>query len=384
MTDRPVRVGIIGLGLIAQSVHLQSLHTLRELFEVVHVCDISRTLVEQVADEWGSGDGTPVSRSLDARDVLADPRVDAVMILTPGSHAYLSGLALEAGKHVFAEKPFSLTAREARELHAAAAEAGRVLQVGYMKMYDRIIARARTELATIGIPRVVRVTVQHPADDPQYDHHRYLRYRDADLSLIAASSAYEEERLAEALGAANEPWTSIYNDVLMGSTVHEMAVLRALFGELPLDFAYAQIGDHAAGERLAEPPQIQALGTLGGMQLSLSWNWLPDYAEYGEEIAVFGSAGRLSIRMPGPYLRDHRSTLVVERMSGTERETTRLVGDHRTAFVRELMAFHAAITAGADVVSTAAGAAWDAEALQGLSRALAARDGSALGGEASR
>src|SRR5437868_7801436 len=149
-----MRLGVIGLGLIAQAVHLQNLQSLRELYELVHVCDLSPTLAAQVAAEYGG----PVRHSTDPADVLADPEVEAVLLLTPGTHADLTRRALLAGKHVLAEKPFAPTAEEALELDALAAHLDLVLQVAYMKMYDPIMARAAAELAGIGTPRVVRVT----------------------------------------------------------------------------------------------------------------------------------------------------------------------------------------------------------------------------------
>ncbi|GAA3466034.1 Gfo/Idh/MocA family protein [Nonomuraea roseola] len=363
--ESPMRLGVIGLGLIAQAVHLQNLQTLREKYQVTHVCDLSATLAAQVAAEYGG----PVRHSTDAAEVLADPEVDAVLILTPGTHAYLTRRALEAGKHVLAEKPFAHTTAECLELDALAAAKGLVLQVAYMKMYDPIMARARAELAGLGALRLVRVTVLHPDDDPQFAHQRHLRYGDVDPAAVDTS--YERAKAAEAVGDLGEPYVSIYTNVLQGSVVHELSVLRALFGEQPLTIAHAQAAGLKPGVKLEEPPQLQALGTLGDAQLSLSWNWLPDFPDYGEEIAVFGSAGRLYLSMPGPYLRDARAELVVESVQGGERATTRLVSDHRTGFVHELLAFHASVTEGAPVLSTATGAAYDTAALQQIARSLA-------------
>ncbi|SDR27329.1 Gfo/Idh/MocA family protein [Thermostaphylospora chromogena] len=373
-----MRLGIVGLGLIAQAVHLPNLRDLRETHEVVHVCDLSATLAARVAAEHGG----PVRHSRDAREVFADPAVDAVLLLTPGDHADLARAALAAGKHVLAEKPLALTVAEARELDELAADRNLVLQVGYMKMYDPIIPRARSELAAVGTPRLVRITVLHPADAPQFAHVRLLRADDADPVAVAAAAARRRERAAAALGDVGEPFCSLYTDVLHGSVVHELSLLRALFGEPPLTFAHAQIGPGVRpGTALPEPPQLQALGMLGDCQLSLSWNWLPGHPEYVEEIAVFGTEGRLYLRMPGPYLRDARAELVVESVRGGERATTRLVSEHRTGFTHELLAFHASVTEGAPVLSTAAGAAYDTAALQRLTSLLAAAYGVQTRGE---
>lgn len=363
---RPVRIGVVGLGLIAQAVHLQSLHTLRERLPVTYVCDLSPTLAGQVAHEWGVPRHTT-----DVEDVLASPDVDAVLLLTPGTHAEHAYRALRAGKHVLAEKPLAHTVRECRELAALADEAGLVLQVGYMKMYDPAVARARAELPGIGVPRVARVTVLHPADEPQAAHQRQLRHPDGDRAAVAAAAAYERARLDEALGGLADPYRTLYDEVLNGSVCHELSLVRAVLGEQPLRWTHAQLGTATAGARLAEPPQLLAVGTFGECQLVLSWNWLPDYPEYEEELAVFGSAGRLRLALPGPYLRDHRAALTVERLHGDERAATTFRADHGTGFTRELEAFHRAVASGAPVLSTAAGAAYDTDALQRLAHVLA-------------
>lgn len=383
MTETPrVRLGVIGLGLIAQAVHLQNLNTLRELFDVTHLCDLSPSLAATVGAEWGLSNGVAPRLSSDTAELFADPNVDAVLILTPGTHAFLTRQALAAGKHVLAEKPFSHTIAETVELTALAEANERVLQVAYMKFFDPIMARARAEIERIGTVRLVRVTVMHPDDDPQYAHQRYQRFADADISKIADAIAYEDERLTDAVGEVEEPFRSIYSDVFQGSTVHEMAVLRALFGEPEFAIDYAQLGEVTLGQKLTAPPQMQAIGTLGDTQLIVSWNWLPDYPEYGEEITILGSAGRITLRMPGPYLRDARAELVVESNSGDERSTNRIVSEFRTGFVHELIAFHDSITTGAPVLSTAAGAGWDNAGLQAITAALAARYGATIGGEA--
>ncbi len=65
-------------------------------------------------------------------EVLADPDVEAVLIATPHStHADLVVQAAAAGKHVFCDKPFTLTVAEAKRATKAAAAAGVILQVGH-------------------------------------------------------------------------------------------------------------------------------------------------------------------------------------------------------------------------------------------------------------
>jgi predicted dehydrogenase len=373
--EQPIRLGVVGLGLIWQAVHLPNLRALRDRFELTRVCDLSPSLARSMAAELP---GT-VAWSTDWRAVCDDPDVDAIMFLTPGDHAPQVLGALLAGKHVLVEKPLCVTVREARDLERAAASAGRVLQVSYMKMYDPIIEQAREALASVGARRIVRITVLHPADALQYDHVALRRPDDVDLAVIAADGAYALERTGEALGNAPLPLRLLYWNSLLASVSHELALLRALGIALPQRFEAARAWPFRLDEPATEPPSLYGVADLGdGSVLQLSWAWLPDYPEYAEEVAVFGTEGRLRLEMPGPYLPAHRASLHLERVANGIRAATTYRAGHTTGFVRELEAFAASVLEGAPVLSTAAGAAADLACMQQFVAALAARSGIAI------
>jgi predicted dehydrogenase len=377
--DQPIRLGVVGLGLIWQAVHLPNLRGLRDRYSVAHVCDLSPSLAAATAEELPGA----VVRSTDWRAVCDDPGVDAVMFLTPGDHAPQVLGALQAGKHVLVEKPLCVTVREARDLECAAAAADRVLQVSYMKMYDPIIDQAREALASIGDRRIVRVTVLHPADAPQYEHVDLRRADDTGGAASDADSAYAFDRTSEALPDAPPALRRLYWNPLLGSVSHEMSLLRALGIALPTRFQAARAWPFRLDAPAAEPPCLHGVADLGdGSTLELSWAWLPDYPEYAEEIAVFGTQGRLRLEMPGPYLPAHRAALHLERAQGGIRTSTTYRAGHATGFVRELEAFADSVIDGAPVLSTAAGAAADLACLQQLVAAVAAGNGITIETEA--
>ncbi|MFF4758277.1 Gfo/Idh/MocA family protein [Streptomyces sp. NPDC001292] len=375
----PVRLAVIGAGTISQSVHLPAVQRLGALFQTAVVCDLSPSRAAAVAARCGVG----VRATHSYESVLADDTVDAVLLATPGTHAQAARAALEAGKHVLAEKPLCLTVAEAEELGALAEAKGLVLQVGYMKMYDPLTEVAAAELAELDTPRTVRVTVLHPADEPQVEHLRLAPpAADADTSVIAESLAYEDARTLDALGEVPAELGRYYRDVLNGSVIHELSVLRALGLTLPTTFDSAQLWPWPVE---GEPPCLLATAPLGdGARLVLNWNWLPDHPEYGEEIAVLARDGRLRLDMAAPYLVDVRSTLRVERAEGAMRRDTTARHGYDTGFVRQLEEFAAAVQGDAPVRSGAAGAAEDVRCLQALVAALAARAGITVGGEAAK
>jgi predicted dehydrogenase len=362
-----IRIGLIGLGLIAQAVHIPNLATLRDRYVVTHVCDLSRTVAEEIADELPGS----VRVSTDWRGVCDDPDVDAVLIMTPGAHGPITLGALHAGKHVLVEKPLSVTVREAREIEAAAVAAGRVLQVAYMKMYDPAVGPGRAALAAVGDRRVVRITVLHPEDEPQYAHVALHRGADVDVSVVEADAAYEAARAEEALPGSTRPLRSLYLRTMIGSVCHELSLMRALGLPLPTHFAFGRAWPFDRDAPLAGPSSLHGVADLGdGSVLELTWTWLPAFPDYAEELAVFGPAGRIRLSMPGPYLPAHRAQLSVELFDGEIRRDTTYRAGHTTAFVRELAAFAESVVHGAPVLSGTAGAIADTVALQAFTAAI--------------
>ncbi len=88
-------------------------------------------------------------------DILADPNIDAVVLVTPNSlHAAQIVAAAEAGKHVFCEKPFTLTGADAQTAVDAAEKAGVTVAVGYNRRFHPEMNKLREmiksgELGTI-------------------------------------------------------------------------------------------------------------------------------------------------------------------------------------------------------------------------------------------
>jgi len=115
---KPIKTAIFGTGFMGR-VHLDALRRL-ESVEVVAIA--GRNL--EVARKLGAGFGIPTVTA-DYREILLDPAVDAVHILTPNAlHYSMTKAALEAGKQVACEKPVTTTVEEARELVELAAKKG--------------------------------------------------------------------------------------------------------------------------------------------------------------------------------------------------------------------------------------------------------------------
>ena len=126
----PVRIAVVGLGYWGPNL-VRNLHELPEA-EVSYVCDGRAEPLEAIRRRYPA---IGVTRSYDA--VLNNPMIDAVAIATPVStHFELAARALEAGKHVFVEKPLAGSSAEARELIDLAQALGLVLMPGHTFLYS--------------------------------------------------------------------------------------------------------------------------------------------------------------------------------------------------------------------------------------------------------
>ncbi len=157
-----LRVGFIGAGRIAD------LHALgydgNADAALYAVCDTDGEWAARRAQEWGA------ERSFtDYRELLSDPKVDAVEVLTPHRfHAEMSVAALAAGKHVSLQKPMAVSLAEADAIVAAAARSVRVFRVFENFRYYRPYVRAKELLDEGAIGEPVSMRVKVIGGNPRY------------------------------------------------------------------------------------------------------------------------------------------------------------------------------------------------------------------------
>jgi len=121
------RVGVVGLNYWGPNL----VRNFAALSDLSWVCDLDEQHLAPIAERYPSARATT---SFD--DLLADDSLDAVVIATPvPTHYALAKQALEAGKHVFVEKPPAMRAAEMDELVQLAAKQDRVLMPGHLLLY---------------------------------------------------------------------------------------------------------------------------------------------------------------------------------------------------------------------------------------------------------
>jgi predicted dehydrogenase len=107
--------------------------------------------------------------STDAAAVLASAGVDTVLIATRhDTHASYACRALEAGKHVFVEKPLAVTDDEVAKIEATLARSSRLLMVGFNRRFAPQVVKMRELLAGIREPKAFVMTVNAGAIPPEH------------------------------------------------------------------------------------------------------------------------------------------------------------------------------------------------------------------------
>lgn len=158
-----IRFGIIGCGAIALW-HLRAIEAV-EGATLVAVMDEN----PMVSEAWGQQYG--VKAYTNVEKLLQDDDVDAVCICTPsGLHATLGKLALEAGKHVVAEKPMAITAAETEALLQAEKTGGaRLCPISQLRFIPDVLqAKQRIEQGQLGRILMVDLSMKYYRDPSYY------------------------------------------------------------------------------------------------------------------------------------------------------------------------------------------------------------------------
>jgi predicted dehydrogenase len=346
MSSRPLRVGVVGAGGVAQMMHLPTLAERPDLFEIVALADIDRATLDAVGRRYGV-------RSLhtDQRAVVEHAGVEAVVLAASGSHRECALAALAAGKHLFVEKPLGFGRAETEELAAAARTAPGVCLVAYHKRYDPAVLRAVEAVRAMRGLRWVEVTVLHPDDGDYRTHHAILPPRGPRRPVPEA----EADR-ACAAEVTSGPLVALVDDMVGGeraapverrlaaflcyqSLIHDLDLVRGVVGAEPEEVVAA----HVWRGGLAQTSVTRFAGEL---RASLSWVSLPGLKHYEESVRFVSPEARVTLVFPSPYLRHAPTPLTIERMEGGALVVEEHTVSYEEAFRAELHHFRDCVLEG--------------------------------------
>jgi predicted dehydrogenase len=262
-----IGLAIIGLG-SALAPHAKALLDLSGRARVVHA--VART--EERRRIAGENYGFPTTGDMSA--AIADPRVDAVMILTPtNTHLEIAEAAFAAGKHVLCEKPLDTTPERAQRLVEVGRRADRRLGMMLQLRFRAASQRLKLLLETNALGDVQAATMTVPWWRPQsyYDEPgRGVKERDGGgVLLIQAIHTLDLFRWCVGI-------SSVESAIVRTTSLHQMETE---------DYATAlvRLGNGAPGTIVAtvaafpgSPEQIMVIGSKGvarmdGSNLRVSW-----------------------------------------------------------------------------------------------------------------
>ena len=147
---RRLNVGLVGLGRLGR-VYARDLATRIAETRLAAIADVDADAVAQVADELD------VARTYRTpQDLVADPGVDAVVVVSPThTHRDVVVAALAHGKPTFCEKPLALTLAECRDMASAVERGAAFFQMGFMRRFDPGYASAKQQVDAGRIGRAV-------------------------------------------------------------------------------------------------------------------------------------------------------------------------------------------------------------------------------------
>jgi predicted dehydrogenase/threonine dehydrogenase-like Zn-dependent dehydrogenase len=151
--DGRIKVALVGAGGFAQAMHLPNLQKLSDKFDLRTIVNRTGLSARTIAERFGVA-----TAATDFQSVIDDPQIDLVLIATRHDlHAEMTLAALKAGKHVFVEKPLSMTEEglDAIEAFYAASPNGPLLMTGFNRRFSPAIVAAQAALKDRMSPMIV-------------------------------------------------------------------------------------------------------------------------------------------------------------------------------------------------------------------------------------
>ena len=333
------RIAVIGLGGIAQSVHLPLIQRNRADVDLAAVVELSASRLAVLADRYGVPAGGRFTSLEALLSALADGsvRIDAAIVATGGGHTDETLALIRAGVKVLVEKPLGWSPQDLDALAQGLADLRRDprdwLRIGYMKEHDPAVAAAREILADV-VPREVRVEVLHPADGAQI---RFARLEpaadDVEPATLAALTARGARSISEATGADDDTLRRLWSNVVLGSVIHDIALTRHL--GLGLDRVL-----HARRQGDQFPGSVFGVGlTTAGVPWNLGWHFISDYPEYRETVTVHHERGTVQLEFATPYILNAPTVLrVCDGGDQLSSQVSTRTWPQEEAFERELRA----------------------------------------------
>ncbi len=273
---KDLRIGVVGVGFWGRN-HLR---VLKELgIGVTAICDVDLDKAKALAKDYGV---KHFYKSLD--EMLRREKLDAVNVCTPSiTHAECAVKALQAGLHVFVEKPLASTLDECIEIIDAMNSSGRIVMTGFIERFNPAVMKAIEILEAGEIGEIIML------------HGRRI--------------GWWPERIGDV-------------GVVKDTAIHDIDLTRFIFKQDPAE-VYARGGKHV--HKLED--HVQSILTFedGSKVAFIEANWLTPRKK--REMEITGSNGVLSIKFLTQEVSLEKADIVIEPII-RQREPLKLELEH--------------------------------------------------------
>lgn len=353
-----LRVGVVGLGEVAQIIHLPNLSDLAGQFEITAVCDVSPGVLKAVAGRYHVPHAF-----LDYAEMLRQVPLDLVFVLNANEyHAETALRAMDHGVNVFVEKPLCMNRREAQALQEKAETTGLCLMVGYMRRYDQAFSEALNIIA--GWPRIDyaeifdiigsnRLIIDQAAE--------VFRFNDVPAAFTEERWARNHAAVSDALGPVPKTLENAYG-MMLGLASHDVSAMREMLG-MPerVLAARAWNGGSYFHAMLDFGSYVGALQIGADQQL-----------RFDAHLLLTSPQETLRLQYDTPYIRHLPTQLFRDVAAGEVWTRTQERRTFRDAFVAELQVLHQAVTTGGNVKTSVADFVQDLTLFESLIQAMKA------------
>ena len=156
LAENKAVIGIIGAGSFCRGMHLPNIKKLDDIFQIHAVANRTGNKARSVVEQYKAKYSTT-----DYRELLDDDQINSVGISTRhDTHASIVCDALEAGKHVFVEKPLALSSSElSKVINTYKKQRNKILMVGYNRRFSEAVQYVKNKISDRNSPIVINYNV---------------------------------------------------------------------------------------------------------------------------------------------------------------------------------------------------------------------------------
>ncbi|OCT12069.1 oxidoreductase [Paenibacillus pectinilyticus] len=327
-----IKVGIIGLGEVAQVVHLPILESLSEKYELTAFCDISQMLLAKMGEKY-----RVKQLFTNVYDMLEQSELDAVFVLNNMEyHTECTVAALKRNIYVFVEKPMCVTPAEVHEILQARDASEAQVMVGYMRRFAPAYLQAIEEVKSLG--SIVYARVRDIIGPNQFFTRQsspIYRFNDIPAEAVQDRKERNARLMREAIGELPDEMYGAYG-LLLGLNSHDISAMRELIGmPIRVKAASAWLGGRFKN----------AIFEYDGFNVTFETG-MDQQGRFDAHIEVYGENKSVLIQYDTPYIRQLPTTLHISETIGDSFDQSTVRPTYKDAYVVELEYFHEVVSKG--------------------------------------